>query len=69
MRIGGTAAFVRVALLIVLPIGAALVALLTGYSPGGGRWVGAGLLLLALYALTTLGWFGYRWWRRRRRAG
>jgi uncharacterized membrane protein YdjX (TVP38/TMEM64 family) len=50
---------------VVLPIGAAVVALLTNSSFGGGRWVGSGLLLLVISALVTLGWFGLRWWRRR----
>ena len=33
---------------------------------GTGRWVSAGLFLIVVSALATLGWFGYRWWRRRR---
>ena len=65
VRIGGTAAILRTALLVVLPIVAALVALLSGFSFTGGHWVTAGLLLLAVSALATLAWFGYRWWRRR----
>jgi hypothetical protein len=65
VRVGGTAALARTAFFVVLPIGAAVVALLTDFSLGGGRWVGSGLLLLAVSALVTLGWLGRRWWRHR----
>jgi hypothetical protein len=65
VRVGGTAALARTVFFVVLPIGAAVVALLTNSSIGGGRWVGSGLLLLAVSALVTLGWFGLRWWRHR----
>jgi len=64
--VGGTVAFVRVSLLVVFPIIVAVVALLSGFSFAGGRWLTAGLLLLALSALATLAWFGYHSWRRRR---
>jgi hypothetical protein len=63
--VGGTIAFARVSLLVLLPIIVAVVALLTGFSFTGGRWLTAGLLILALSALATLVWFGYRWWRHR----
>jgi hypothetical protein len=65
VRVGGTAALARTAFFVVLPIGAAVVALLTDFSFGGGRWFGSGLLLLVVSALVTLGWFGRRWWRHR----
>jgi len=39
----------------------------TGAEIGGGEWVSAGILLIAVSALATLAWFAYRWWRRRRR--
>jgi hypothetical protein len=65
--VGGTVAFVRVSLLVMFPIIVALVALLTNFSFAGGRWLTAGLLLLAISALATLAWFGYRWWRHRHR--
>jgi hypothetical protein len=68
VRIGGTAAFARMTVLVVLPIVAALVALATGFSLGGGRRLGALLLLLVVSAAVTLAWLGYRWWRHRRRA-
>ena len=53
-------------LLILLPVVVAVIALLTGAEIGGGQWVSAGILLIAVSALVTLGWFAYRWWRRRR---
>jgi hypothetical protein len=65
VRVGGTAALARTVFFVVLPIGAAVVALLTNSSFAGGRWTGSGLLLLVVSALVTLGWFGLRWWRRR----
>jgi hypothetical protein len=68
-RVGGTAALARTAFFVVIPIIAALVALLTDFSFAGGRWDSAGLVLLAVSALATLGWIGYRWWRHRRRTG
>lgn len=67
VRAGGAVALARVAFLVVLPILVALIALLTGFSVGGGQWVGSGALLLVVSALATLGWFGYRWVRHRRR--
>jgi hypothetical protein len=66
VRVGGTAALARTAFLVVLPIGAALVALLTDFSFGGGRLIGSGLLLLAVSAVVTLGWLAQR--RRRHRS-
>jgi hypothetical protein len=66
VRVGGTAALVRTTFFVVVPILAALVALLSDFSLTGGHWVTAGLLLLGVSALATLAWFGYRWWRRRR---
>lgn len=67
IRIGISAWLLRMALLILLPIVVAVVALLTGAEIGGGRWVSAGILLLAVSALATLAWVASRWWRRRRR--
>jgi hypothetical protein len=52
--------------LIALPVVVAVVALLTGADIGTGKWVSAGIFLIVVSALATLGWFGYRWWRRRR---
>lgn len=69
LEVGGTAAFVRMALLIVLPVVVAVVALVTGFGFVGGRWLTAGVLLLAASALATSAWLGYRWWRHRRSAG
>lgn len=66
VRIGGTAALVRTTFFVVVPIIAALIALLTGWSLTGGRWLTAFLLLLVVSAVGTLAWLGYRWWRRRR---
>jgi hypothetical protein len=65
--LGGTVAFLRTTVFVVLPILAAVVALLTGLSIGGGHVVGAGVVLIAVSALATLAWFGYRWWRHRPR--
>jgi hypothetical protein len=68
VRVGGSVAFARMALLVVLPVVVALVGLLTGFKSAGGRWFTAGILLIGISILATLAWFGYRWWRYRRRA-
>jgi hypothetical protein len=68
VRAGGTAALARTVLLVVVPVVVALVALLTDFSFGSGRWVSAGITLLAVSAVATAGWLGYRWWRHRRAA-
>jgi hypothetical protein len=68
VQVGGSAAFARMALLVVLPVLVALVGLLTGFNSAGGRWFTAGILLIGISILATLAWFGYRWWRHRRRA-
>ena len=65
---GGTVAFARMVLLIVFPLVIALVGLLTGFSFAGGRGLTAALVLLALSALATLCWLGYRRRLRRRRS-
>jgi hypothetical protein len=67
VAIGGTVAFARVVLMVVFPIIVGLVALLTGFSFAGGRWLTATLFLLVLSALATLGWLAYR--RRRLQKG
>jgi hypothetical protein len=67
VRIGMSAGLIRMALLILLPVAVAVIALLTGVEIGGGEWVSAGILLIAVSALATLAWFAYRWWRRSRR--
>jgi len=67
LRIGGAVALARTSLLVLLPLGAALIALLTRFSVGAGRWGNAGLVLIAASALATAGWLGYRRWRHRRR--
>ena len=56
VRIGMAAGLLRMALLILLPIVVAVVALLTGVEIGGGEWVSAGILLIAVSALATLAW-------------
>jgi hypothetical protein len=66
LQIGGTVALGRTVLLVLVPIVVALVALITGFSFGDGRWVDSGLLLIGVSLLATLAWFGYRWWRVRR---
>jgi predicted negative regulator of RcsB-dependent stress response len=41
--------------------------LLTGLTFAGGHWVDAGIVLIAVSMLATVGWLGYRWWRHRGR--
>jgi hypothetical protein len=66
VQLGNAAGFVRMTLLILLPIAAAVVALLAGVSLGGGTLIGAFLILLAVSAVATIAWLGVRWWRHRR---
>ena len=66
VRIAMSAGFIRMLLLIALPVVVAVLALVFGADIGTGRWVSAGIFLIVVSALATLGWFGYRWWRRRR---
>jgi hypothetical protein len=66
VRIAMSAGFIRMMALIALPIVIAVVALLFGADIGTGKWVSAGIFLIVVSALATLGWFGYCWWRRRR---
>jgi hypothetical protein len=67
VRIAMSAGVIRMVLLIALPVVVAVIALSTGADIGTGRWVSAGILLIAVSGLATLAWFAYRWWRRRRR--
>jgi hypothetical protein len=67
VRIGGTAALARTLVHIVVPVGVAVAALLTGLSLGGGKVIDALLVLLAASVVLTAGWLGVRRWRRRRR--
>ena len=67
VRIGMSAGLIRMAALILLPIVAAVIALLTGADFGAGGWLTALILLIGVSALATLAWFAYRRWRRRRR--
>jgi hypothetical protein len=66
VRVAVSAGLVRMALLIALPLVVAVIALLTGAEIGGGNWVSAGVFLIVVSGLLTLGWFAFRWWRRRR---
>jgi hypothetical protein len=66
-RIGMSAGLVRMAILILVPILAGVIALLTGADLGGSRWLTVVIGLVAVSALATLVWLAYRWWRRRRR--
>jgi hypothetical protein len=68
IRIGGLAALARTTILVVLPILFAIVALFTDLDLAGGHLVTAGIVLIVLSAVCTLAWFGYRAWRRHRRA-
>lgn len=62
--LGGTVALGRTFVLLVLPIGAAVIALLTGTSPGGGRWLFAGLIFIGVSFIASFLWLGFRWLRR-----
>jgi hypothetical protein len=62
--LGGSVALGRTFVLIVLPIGAAVIALLTNTSPGGGRWLFAGLIFFAISFIASFLWLGFRWLRR-----
>jgi len=42
-----------------------VIALLTDVDIGSGKWISAGIFLIAVSGLITLAWFGYRRWRRR----
>jgi hypothetical protein len=61
-----SAGLTRMVLLIALPVVVDVIALLTGADIGSGKWVSAGIFVIAVSGLTTLAWFGYRWWRWRR---
>jgi hypothetical protein len=65
VRIAMSAGVLRIVALVALPIVVAVVALLAGADIGGGKWVSAGTLLIAVSWLATLAWLGYRWWGRR----
>jgi hypothetical protein len=68
VQAGGLVAFGRTVALVVIPIVAGVVALLAGFASAGGRWASAGVVLLAVSVLASLGWLGWRWWRHRRAA-
>ena len=69
VQIGMSAGLARMLVLIVLPILVAVIVLSTGTDIGSGKWVSAGILLIAVSALATLAWLTYRWWRRRHLLG
>jgi hypothetical protein len=62
--LGGSVALGRTFILLVLPIAVAVTALLTGTSPGGGRWLSAGLIFIAVSFIASFLWLGFRWLRR-----
>jgi hypothetical protein len=62
--LAGGVALGRTFLLLVLPIGAAVIALITNTSPGGGRWLVAGLIFLGVSFVASFLWVGFRWLRR-----
>jgi hypothetical protein len=66
VRVGMSAGFVRMLALIILPVVVAVIALSTDADIASGRWVSAGIFLIAVSAFITLAWVGYHWWRRRR---
>lgn len=55
----------RTVLLVVLPIVVAVFAIAFDVGPNSGRLLTAGLLFIAVSALSTVAWFGYRAWRQR----
>jgi hypothetical protein len=69
VRIAMSAGFIRMLVLIALPVVVAVIALLFGADIGTGRWVSAGIFLIVVSGLATIGWFGHRSWRRRRVLG
>jgi hypothetical protein len=69
VHVGISTGLARLVALYVLPIAVAVIALLTGIDVGAGRWLGAWIVLIAVWGLVTLAWFAYRWWRFQRRAG
>jgi hypothetical protein len=66
VQIAMTAGFIRMLLLITLPLVVAVVVLLTGVDVGTGKWISALIFLIVVSALATLAWLGYHRWRRRR---
>jgi hypothetical protein len=60
---GGVA---RMVLLIIAPILVAVIALSTGVELGTGRLLSAGIVLIVVSALVTVGWIAFRWLRHRR---
>jgi hypothetical protein len=60
-----SAGLIRMTVLITLPVLIAVIALLTDVDIGSGKWISAGIFLIAVSGLITLAWFGYRRWRRR----
>jgi hypothetical protein len=68
VQVAISAGFLRIALLIGLPVVVAVIVLLTGADIGSGKWASAGIFLIVVSALVTLGWLASRWWRRRRLA-
>ena len=65
VRIAMSAGLIRMGLLIVVPVLVAVIALATGADIGSGKLLSAVILLLAVSAVVTLAWYGYRWLRRR----
>jgi hypothetical protein len=57
---------VRMIVLIIVPIVVAVIALSTGADLGTGRLLTAGIVLIVVSAVVTLGWITFRWWRHRR---
>jgi hypothetical protein len=66
VNVGIDAGFVRMVLLVVAPIVIALIALVSDWHIGGGRWLTTLITLLVFSVVATLGWLGFRWLRRNR---
>jgi hypothetical protein len=69
LRVPIVGTVVRTLLLVVLPVVVALIALGFDVRPGSGKLLTAGLLFIAVSAVSTLAWFAYRWWCGRARRG
>jgi hypothetical protein len=58
--------YLRTLLVALLPLIAALALLLAGIRLIRDHWASAGIVLISVSALSTVGWLAYRAWRRRR---
>jgi hypothetical protein len=66
VSVGMSAGFVRMLVLIAVPVLVAVIALVAGAAIGTGKWFSAAILLILVSGLATLAWFAYGAWRWRR---